>query len=638
MSNIYEKNLGVLQAKDPLLALELAKLKSNLKYEVFVQQDAFNIVDISSNTPLFANKPLEENLDRFEELKSYAYIPYLYFYGAGNGMLMRLFLGLEQLKRIVVIEPELEIIFIILNLLDFSEEMESDRLILLHSSACNYPLIASLFLMDKHAKIYAKVYELIIAHSYYERYASDFTQINQHFIKALENAVIGVGNDARDAIIGIKHHVQNLPFVVQTPTLINLVQALKLRNARYNTAIIVSTGPSLNKQLPLLKEIAPYATLFCIDASFPILHAHGIKPDLVFSLERVEASAKFYEDTPKEAQEGVIFAITSIVHSTLRQAISKGTIQFSLRPFGYTSLFNLHDYGYLGIGMSAANMAYELVVHARFKRCVFIGQDLSFAPSGDSHASGALYGAQEIKPKEEGEKIFIEAYGGEGQVESTRIWKLFLDFFEKDIYHTPYNLEVINATEGGARIRGTLELSFAEAIARIHADLPLLEPKPPLQLTSPSPEQSAQWLEGARNTCLEAITYAQECKEKIEALFLEVMSFLEEIEGLNARQELENLDLKRIEDLSIKIDNLKGLFEEVKFTQCFNDAIQSYIFHQELDIAKIVVKPTFTQEDLQAKQLEWIYAHKYWLFSLAGGITCVKEVLEQALHTWEGEI
>ncbi len=114
------------------------------------------------------------------------------------------------------------------------------------------------------------------------------------------------------------------------------------------------------------------------------------------------------------------------------------------------------------------------------------------------------------------------------------------------------------------------------------------------------------------------------------------MAFLEEIEGLNAKQELENLDLKRIEDLSGKIDDLKGLFEEVKFNQCFNDAIQSYIFHQELDIAKIVVKPTPTQEDLQAKQLEWIYAHKYWLFSLAGGITCVKDILQEALDTWEG--
>ncbi len=86
----------------------------------------------------------------------------------------------------------------------------------------------------------------------------------------------------------------NLPEVIKSPSLVDFVNALKNRD----TAIIVSTVPSLNKQLPLLKEIAPYATLFCIDASFPILARAGIKPDIVLSLERVDLTAKFYEETP----------------------------------------------------------------------------------------------------------------------------------------------------------------------------------------------------------------------------------------------------------------------------------------------------------------------------------------------------
>lgn len=188
----------------------------------------------------------------------------------------------------------------------------------------------------------------------------------------------------------------------------------------------------------------------------------GIKPDIVLSLERVDLTAKFYEETPLDFQEGVIFALTSIVHKRLIQAIKRGVKQFSFRPFGYTNLFDLHQYGYVGIGMSAANMAYELVVHSRFKRCVFIGQDLSFSQSGNSHASGAIYGDREIKPKKDKDKIFIEKYGGNGEVETTLVWKLFLEFFEKDIFNTPYKLEVINATEGGARIKGAKEMPFKE--------------------------------------------------------------------------------------------------------------------------------------------------------------------------------
>lgn len=127
-------------------------------------------------------------------------------------------------------------------------------------------------------------------------------EINQHFTRALEHGAISVGNDAKDALIGIKQHAANLPEVIKSPSLVDFVNALKNRD----TAIIVSTGPSLNKQLPLLKEIAPYATLFCIDASFPILAKAGIKPDIVLSLERVDLTAKFYEEAPLDFQEGVI--------------------------------------------------------------------------------------------------------------------------------------------------------------------------------------------------------------------------------------------------------------------------------------------------------------------------------------------
>lgn len=161
-----------------------------------------------------------------------------------------------------------------------------------------------------------------------------------------------------------------------------------------------------------------------------------------------------------------------------------------------------------------------------------------------------------------------------------------------------------------------------------------LVPKSPLKLTPPSPEVSAKNLKEAYEMCLDVLDYSKRCKERIEELFLEVAPFLEHVEELNKKGDLESLNLDRLEELSQKINDIKSLFDEPEFNYCFNDAIQSYIFHQELDIAKIVVKPTPTKEELQAKQLDWIYAHKYWLFSLAGGIDSVMEVIKQALQTW----
>lgn len=630
MQNIYEKNFNALKIKDPLLALALANIKPNEKFDVFMDKDPanFNIIDKNSNTPLFLGKPLEETMEKMDDFSSYVHYPYLYFYGLGNGVFYRLLLGNPQHKRIVVIEPEIEILFIVFNLLDFAEEILSDRMIFLYSKLCTYHMINSLFEMDKNSKIYSKVYDLHIFNPYYEKHSDEILKLNQYFIKAIEHSVISVGNDTRDAIIGIKQHIQNLPDALRSPTLLNLVENLKNRD----TAIIVSTGPSLSKQLETLKKIAPFVTIFCIDASFPILYKNGIKPDVVLSLERVEATARFYYDTPEEAQDGVIFAITSIVHKRLKESITRGIKQFSFRPFGYTNLFGFHEYGYLGIGMSAANMAYELIVHSRFKRCIIIGQDLAFGNDGSSHAKNALYGSDEIKPKPESEKIFTEKYGGGGEVETTKVWKLFLEFFEKDIAQTPYKLEVINATEGGARINGSIEMSFIDAIKPIDTSAP----KPPIKLTYPEVDISEKNIKIAKEKCEDIIEYGNKQKNIIEKLFLKVAKYTEELEKLNEQNKLEKINFKKLAKLLDEIDVVKKLFEDKKFNDYFVDAIQSYIFHQELDIAKLLVKDTKDDKlQTQAKHIEWIYLHKYWLFSLAGGIDCVIEIVKQGLSEWK---
>lgn len=625
--DIYTRNFNALKQKDPLLAIALSQVEPNKKFEVYMDENDpanFNLIFKETTQPLFTHKPLEETLQKITDFIPYSYYPYFYFYGLGNGVFYKMLLGNEQVKRIVIIEPEIEILFIVLNLVDFEKEILSDKVILLYSPYCNDVMINSLFMMDKKSRLYAKVYDLHIFNFFYEKYKENIIEINQYFIKAIEHNVISVGNDANDAIIGLKQHIYNLPDMLKTPTLVNLIDELRDRD----TAIIVSTGPSLSKQLPLLKKIAPYATLFCIDASFPILYKNGIKPDVVLSLERVEATAKFYTHTPQEAQEGVVFAITSIVHPKLKDAITKGTKQISMRPFGYTNMFGFHRYGYLGIGMSAANMAYEMVVHSRFKRCILIGQDLAFGEDGSSHAKDAVYGSDEIKPKEK--KIFVEKYGGGGEVETTLVWKLFLQFFETDIAHTPYKIDVINATEGGARIHGSKEMPFKEAIALIEK-----KPKNPIQLKSPGEKAIAKNIALAKKKCEDIISYGNKKKAQVEKVFLKVAKLTEELEELNEKNQLDKIDFKKIEKINVEVDRIKEFFDNKKFTDYFSDAIQSYIFHQELDIARILVRYPEDETQRKAKQLEWLYAHKYWLFSLAGGIDCVVSIVRDSLDSQE---
>lgn len=625
----FEKNLKALYQKNPLLAAQLKILEPNKKYEVYIGKDPLNIniYDKENKVALFTQEPLVEIQAKIKEFEPYNLYPFFYFFGMGNGIFYKYLSSNPSLKKLFIFEPELELIYIALNFVDLEQEILEEKILIFWTKTTNFGQLDQ-HLVKEGQWIYSRIYNLHIYNSYYGKYAEECLDINSIITRSLEHHVISVGNDSTDALIGLEHHLLNLPELITTPSF----KELLLHAKSTDTAVIVSTGPSLHKQIPLLKEYAPYLTIFSVDASFPILTKHGIKPDVVVTLERVEPTADFFIKTPKAAQKGVVFALTSIVHKATTNAITQGIKSFSMRPFGYTRFFDLQDYGYAGIGMSAANMAYEIIAHSQFKRCIFIGQDLAFSEDGKTHSKDAIFGEVESQYKRKenaAEKLLVPAYGGEGMVETTATWKMFLNFFEKDIAETPYEMEVINATEGGARIAGTIEQPFGEFLKTLQKT-----PKKAIKLTPPTKEQIKASQKHIQNKVKEFLSYGYKKKKEVEKVFLKVMKMTEELERLNRENKLEKINFKKMDKLLEDIDDIKLLFQEDIFIKVFSDAVQSYIVHQELEFAKIAVRPVKTLIEKQVKQIDWLYAHKFWLFSLAGGMDATLEITKRAAKQW----
>lgn len=626
--SIWEKNLSAISKVDSAFHKKLRQVTPNTDFEVFMGKDSadINILDKKRELPLFTGNSVESTTQIFNTLAPYQLYPYLYFFGLGNGILYKMLLSNPAHKRILVFEPNVEIIFIVLNLIDFSDEIKSLRFVIFDANAVNMENLSPFFSQNRDALMHGKLYNLHFFNAYYDNFLDLASAINKLFVGIIEHCVVSLGNDSNDAIIGIKHHIANLPLMLQNPSLYELIG--KAKNT--NCAVIVSTGPSLNKQLPLLKKMQDFVTIFCIDASFPILCKHGIKPDIVLSMERVELTAKFYEVVEAEFFKNVIFAITSIAHKKLLGEIVKkgGILQISERPFGYTSYFGLEPYGYVGIGLSAANMAYEIVVHSGFEKCVFIGQDLAFADDGSSHSKGAVYGEDEIG--RERAQVTLEKYGGGGFVQSTQVWDMFLKFFAKDIFDTKDRIRVINATEGGARIPHTIEMSFEKAMSSVDKSAK----KARIVLEMPNEHETKANLKKAKQKVQEILKYGSAKKAKIEALFLEVAGLCEALENANKDGKLEDFDFKKLDLVLESIEKIKGLFKSQKFLQIFNEATQSYIFHQEMELVKITTKIANDEMSQKAKKLEWLFAHKMWLFSLAGCMDAVLFCVKESYESW----
>jgi len=616
-----EKNLNALIQKNPQLAARLYAIQTNNRFEVFMdEKDPINInlYDKKNDIPFYETKPIEEITNKYNEImEKKSRYPFLVFYGIGNGLLIKMFTNID--KYVLVIEPDIELIYIALSLFDFSKEIENNKLFILLDNEVDSFHLKSIF-SNPDIKTFLKTYEIDINHDYYFNYYKDnIIKTNKTIVEYIKHVITSEGNSADDSIIGLNHHLQNMPTMINSYTLESLG-----KNVNTKTAVIVSTGPSLAKQLPLLKKYQKYLTIISIDASLPILQKEGIAPDIVFSLERVEATAKFYENLDKELLKDTIFAPTSISHPKLLENIEGMRQCIHMRPFHYTKMYKLDKWGYIGRGMSAANLALDFAYAAKFENLVFIGQDLAFGKDGTTHSKGSLQGEQEEQYKKD---IKIKGYYGE-DVYTSKIWYMFLTFFNEDVPTiVEEGINVYNCTEGGAYINGANHIPFKEFLD----NLDTTKEKEIIQCEKVTPQRQQHYINRVKKLTTLYSKRLKWIKSEIEKVFLEVMEKIEMLEKLNKDEELEKIDFDELTATISKIDRIKDILETDKVLIKFNNITNPLVVSAELELATIMVRPSETELEKKVKLIDWIYEHKSWLFFLAGAIENIIFILDKNL-------
>ncbi|EHP3321862.1 motility associated factor glycosyltransferase family protein, partial [Campylobacter jejuni] len=457
---LFNKNIEALS--NILLKESLKEIKSS-KFELILGKDNLdiNLKDTSDNTFLYENviDELNSMLNTYND--KYLLYPVLYFYGFGNGILFKALLQNKNHQHIVVFEKDIEIIWIMFHILDFSNELQSARLMILQTSSLDIEFFSN-FCSSKPFFQFSRIYFLELMSHYYERFHEDILGLNKKLAENFKNSIVSHGNDPLDALQGIEQFVYNLPSMITHPSYKEL---LSKRKGISDTAIIVSTGPSLTKQLPLLKKYASKATIFCADSSYPILAKHGIKPDYVLSLERIPLTSEFFNNDFGEFDKDIMFIVKSVTHPHTIKYLQKNNRAFILVSTyaSFIQYLKLDYFGYFNMGKSVANMSYLLTEYLNYKNIILIGQDLAYAKDGFSHTKD-----YKNLDKHEGHfqrdkgKFQCLAYGGNGKVESSEIWTTFRLIFENDInyFQKLFNITTYNCTEGGARIKGAIEKPF----------------------------------------------------------------------------------------------------------------------------------------------------------------------------------
>lgn len=618
-SEFFDKNIKAMKTNfNAELSKKLNKIKEAKKFDLIFNKDPLNlnIIELKTREKIYENplKELEEKLKFIDENK--ALNPVLFFYGVGNGFLYKALLQNKTHQRIIVFEKDLELLFLALNLSDFSEDLANNRLIFIQNKEMSANPIRALQLFQSYmSALLYRSYFLEIHSAYYEKQRKEILELNRINKNAIIDLSLRRGNDPQDATQGINQFIQHLPKMLTHPTLHNL---LDKRQNKAETAIIVATGPSLNKQLPLLKKYAKKATIFCLDASYAILAKENIKPDYVLSLERVEATSKFFDNDFKEFDKDVLFILPTLTHPKTINFIERNRRDYILIPrlLPIAQELRLKDFGFAN-GWSVAHMAYSIAWALEHKNIILIGQDLAFAKDGTTHSKNYPRGLETAK-REIGalEQRELKAYGGKGKVKSTKIWSLFKDFYEQLIYLSKNQCTTYNATEGGARIEGAIEKPFKELCETLltkNLKKPL--PKPKALPRAKQNELMLQSYKKLKSYIKASESLGKECKK----LSNQIKTFTQA-----------NIQKHSLESVCQNIEAFKNKIGQKRYYY-LSEILGPSTFHSESLLSPLYLSSVKNDSDRQNKLVAWIYANEAWVDEIYNLIFMQNGVIKRAI-------
>ncbi|EHR9110742.1 motility associated factor glycosyltransferase family protein [Campylobacter coli] len=456
--SILEKNIqALLSGVNEPLGNKLLNFIQNKTCSRFNIDENLNIYDKTHNVFMYEN--LEEEINFFYQsiLEKTPRYPFACIYGIGNALLIKNLA--KYYKHLFVFESEIELFILALSTIDLSEELCSGKIYLVDIEEERVDIQLLILFDMKDMFEYLSLYEMFVNNVYYKKFYEDIWHKADKLCE--KNIEVIVRNLNSSLCIGFEcysHLLQNIPSMLES---IPFQRILSQRKNKFDNAIVVSAGPSLTKQLSLLKAYQDKAVIFCADGALSMLEKEGIVPDYVTNLDYSDWPIKFFQNKENKTSLNVLSCAThpSLVHFLDNKSVI-------LRDDPLYQRFNLNDFGYIDTGTHVSHFSYTLALALGFKNIIMIGQDLAFDKEGNSHSKGFALG-ERIDHTLNLPVLQVPAYGGKGEVLTHITWNDYRIKLEYLFACNEQKAKFYNATEGGARINFTEELSFKECCEKL---------------------------------------------------------------------------------------------------------------------------------------------------------------------------
>lgn len=452
--NIYEKNITALHKYNPQLLHLLQALPTQHTRTEPARSGFLTLVYTINGQEFYLHskfKPEEEALKLVQKVDLTA--DHIIVFGLGLGYHLELLLAHKPPKsRLLLVEPDLEIVKQSLNTIDWSVIWPRDDFFYCFGSDLN--LLAAVVAQTIDVIVLERVEWVELASE--TRFLHDyFNQARQKIDNEIKTLLYDFKTRLAENAMVPRNVLKNIEGILNSRPL----RVLKNKFAG-KTGVIVSAGPSLDANILYLKKIQDRAVIICVDTALKPLLKRGIHPHFTVTADPSYKNYLHLQGTEKDIRY-FILADTGVA-AQVYQDFNAHIFSVSLgKPILKMIEEAIGELGELEAWGSVISLTLNFAIYLGLEPIVFMGQDFAFSGMrnhcrGTSWEDNIMEYTRDLEQIQRTERQSITGISkitelpdifGHKTISSDRLL-LYKNYLTKSLTSYP-GKRFINATEGG---------------------------------------------------------------------------------------------------------------------------------------------------------------------------------------------
>ena len=407
-----------------------------------------------------AYDPIKEANTLIKEIENDEDLDLVFVFGIGGGYLINAVRKLNV--SVAVIEPDINFFNILIDNFKLDKILEDDKITFFIGGNDDEDIEKFISLTT------TKKVKFFITRSYATLFAEEALHYQSKVLSVVDKKIININTISRFDKLWAYNIASN---AVEIATHYGVNRFFN----KYKDipAVIVSAGPSLEKNITKLKEMKNKAIIIAVDTAMKPLSSHCISPHFVITIDPQKKNSKYFRNIHFE--DTVLISESSVDHEAVESF--NGSIFFidSIFPLAKYFMKPLGDRGDITMGGSVSTAAYDFAVKIGTNPIIMVGLDLSF-PNHQTHIKGSYHEENfftEIgKLDSYDSRIYKVLVSGNLREEKNIYGESVFTDSRFDMYRNWYEaqcannskIKFYNATEGGVIIKAMENITLQELI------------------------------------------------------------------------------------------------------------------------------------------------------------------------------